>query len=89
MLADTPLIRNLSSPEYARILLKGKDSLASRFAEIDIQQVRQEEKNERRWRKYPKRMCRLFKVPDLPSENDEDGGELSIFLGNPNANCFH
>jgi hypothetical protein len=67
MLADTPLVRNLSSPEYVSILLKGKDSLASRFAEIDIQQVRQEEKqNERRWRKYPKRMCRLFKIPDLP-----------------------
>ena len=67
MLADTPLVRNLSSPEYVSILLKGKDGLASRFAEIDIQQVRQEEKqNERRWRKYPKRMCRLFKIPDLP-----------------------
>ncbi len=67
MLADTPLVRNLSNPEYVSILLKGKESLADRFAEIDIQQVRQEEKeNERRWRKYPKQMCRLFKVPDLP-----------------------
>ncbi len=69
MLADTPLVRNLSNPEYVRILLKGKDTLADRFAEIDIQQVRQEEKqNERRWRKYPKRMCRLFKVPHLPQK---------------------
>jgi hypothetical protein len=69
MLADTPLVRNLSSPEYVRILLKGKDTLADRFSEIDIQQVRQEEKqNERRWRKYPKRMCRLFKVPHLPQK---------------------
>ena len=69
MLADTPLVRNLSNPEYVRILLKGKDTLADRFAEIDIQQVRQEEKqNERRWRKYPKRMCRLFKIPHLPQK---------------------
>ena len=69
MLADTPLVRNLSNPEYVRILLKGKDTLANRFAEIDIQQVRQEEKqNERRWRKYPKRMCRLFKIPHLPQK---------------------
>lgn len=69
MLADTPLVRNLSNPEYVHILLKGKDTLADRFAEIDIQQVRQEEKqNERRWRKYPKRMCRLFKVPHLPQK---------------------
>jgi len=44
MLADTPLVRNLSNPEYVHILLKGKDTLADRFAEIDIQQVRQEEK---------------------------------------------
>lgn len=67
MLADTPLVRNLSNREYVGILLKGKDNLAERFAEIDIQQVRQEEKeNERRWRKYPKRMCKLFKIPDLP-----------------------
>jgi len=75
MLADTPLVRNLTNPEYVGILLKGKDSLAERFAEIDIQQVRQEEKqNERRWRKYPKRMCRLFKIPDLPQKMMKTAG---------------
>jgi len=69
MLADTPLVRNLSNQDYLRILLKGKMTLAERFAEIDIQQVRKEEKeNERRWRKYPKRMCKLFKIPHLPQK---------------------
>jgi hypothetical protein len=69
MLADTPLVRNLSNSDYVRILLKGKKTLASRFAEIDILQVRKEEKeNERRWRKYPKRMCKLFKIPHLPQK---------------------
>jgi len=69
MLADTPLVRNLSNPEYVRILLKGKVTLADRFTEIDIQLVRQQEKqNELRWRKYPKRMCRLFKIPHLPQK---------------------
>lgn len=69
MLADTPLVRNLSNLDYLRILLKGKETLAERFAEIDIQQVRKEEKeNERRWRKYPKRMCKLFKIPHLPKK---------------------
>ena len=69
MLADTPMVRNLSNPAYVRILLKGKDTLASRFAEIDILQIQKEEKeNERRWRKYPKRMCRLFKIPHLPQK---------------------
>ncbi len=44
MLADTPLVRNLSNPDYMAILLKGKKDLASRFADIDIQQVRKKEK---------------------------------------------
>jgi hypothetical protein len=69
MLADTPLVRNLSNPEYMSILLKEKKDLASRFADIDIQQVRQEEKDqEKRWRKYPKGMNRLFKIPHLPQK---------------------
>jgi len=69
MLADTPLVRNLSNPEYMIILLQGKKDLASRFADIDIKQVRQEEKeNENLERKYPKRMCRLFKIPHLPQK---------------------
>jgi len=67
MLADTPLVRNLNNPEYMKILLNGKDSLAARFADIDIQQVRQEEQqNYNRFRKYPKNMRRLFRVPHLP-----------------------
>jgi len=69
MLADTPLVRNLSNPDYLKILLKGKETLVERFAEIDIQQVHKEEKeNEKRWRKYPKRMNKLFKIPHLPQK---------------------
>ncbi len=67
MLADTPLVRNLDNPDYMTILLKGKDSLAARFADIDIQQVRRDEQeNSNRFRKYPKNMRRLFRVPHLP-----------------------
>ena len=67
MLADTPLVRNLSNPDYMAILLKGKEDLASRFADIDIQQVcKKEKENDKRLRKYPKRMNRLFKIPHLP-----------------------
>ncbi len=67
MLADTPLVRNLSNPDYMNILLKGKKDLAGRFADIDIQQVRKKEmENENLSRKYPKRMSKLFKVPHLP-----------------------
>ena len=67
MLADTPLVRNLDNTDYMAILLKGKESLAERFADIDIEQVRQEEQdNNNRFRKYPKNMRRLFRVPHLP-----------------------
>ncbi len=67
MLADTLLVRNLSNPDYMEILLKGKRNLAERFADIDIQQVRIEEKeNEQRFRRYPKRMSKLFGIPHLP-----------------------
>jgi hypothetical protein len=67
MLADTLLVRNLENPEYMTILLKGKKDLASRFADIDIQQVRKKEKeNEKRWKKYPKGMNKIVKVPHLP-----------------------
>jgi hypothetical protein len=67
MLADTPLVRNLDNPDYMRILLNGKATLAARFADIDIQQVReQEQANNNRFRKYPKNMRRLFRVPHLP-----------------------
>ena len=67
MLADTQLVRNLSNSDYMEILLKGKRNLAERFADIDIQQVRIEEKeNEQRFQSYPKRMSKLFRIPHLP-----------------------
>lgn len=69
MLADTPLVRNLTNPEYMKILLKGKKDLVQRFAEIDSKQVQAAEKeNQARWQKYPKRMARLFKIQHLPQK---------------------
>jgi hypothetical protein len=35
MLADTPLVKNLSNPEYMEILLDGKPDLESLFADLD------------------------------------------------------
>ena len=69
MLADTPLVRNLSNPDYMTTLLKGKKDLATRFADIDIQQVLEKEKeNANKLRKYPKRMDKVFKIPHLPQK---------------------
>jgi len=67
MLAQTPLIKNLENPQYMEIVLNAKASVAERFAEIDIVQVRRafaEAQNVTQ--KYPKRMAEVFKIPHLP-----------------------
>jgi len=67
MLAQTPLVKNLENPAYMEILLNGKADLAERFAEIDIVQVRKAfEQAQRGTQKYPKRMAKVFKIPNLP-----------------------
>ena len=43
ILADTPLVRISTIPDYLRILLQGKLTLAERFADIEYPQVRQHE----------------------------------------------
>jgi len=42
MLADTPLVKNLTNPHYIDLLLDDKSTLQERFAEIDITIVRKE-----------------------------------------------
>ena len=67
MLAQTPLVKNLENPPYMEILLNGKADLADRFAEIDIIQVRKAVGVDKRvTQKYPKRMAKVFKIPNLP-----------------------
>ena len=67
MLTQTPLVKNLENPSYMKIILKGKSTLAERFADVDIDHVRKvfaEEKEETE--KYPKRMGKVFKIAHLP-----------------------
>lgn len=67
MLAQTPLIKNLDNPPYMEIILNGKTTLAERFAEIDIVQVRKLFAEEQKvTQKYPKRMAEVFKITHLP-----------------------
>ena len=69
MLADTPLVKNLTNTDYMKILLQGKPSLEERFADIDIEQVRLKLKEEaEQLRKYPRGMREIFKIPDLPEK---------------------
>jgi len=42
ILAETPLVQNLKSDEYMKIILNGCSSLEERFAQIDAVQVQQE-----------------------------------------------
>ena len=47
ILSDTPLVKNLSHPDYLKLILNGKSTLAERFSEIDIEQVRRELKEKK------------------------------------------
>jgi hypothetical protein len=40
MFAQTPLVKNLENPQYRKIILSGKATLAEHFSEIDVIQVR-------------------------------------------------
>ena len=67
MLAQTPLVKNLNNPQYMDIILNGKATLAERFADIDIVQVRKLFAEEQKvTQKYPKRMAEVFKITHLP-----------------------
>ena len=49
------------------IILNGKATLAERFAEIDIDQVRKVFAEEKKvTKKYPKRMAEVFKITHFP-----------------------
>ena len=67
MLANTPLVKNLENPEYLKIILNGKTSLAKRFAEIDAKIVREElKKSQESLERIPAKIKALIKKPDLP-----------------------
>jgi hypothetical protein len=67
MLADTPLVKNLSNPQYLKIILNGHDTLEERFAEIDEKLVRQEMKKSEGLQAISARMKKVLRKPNLPS----------------------
>jgi hypothetical protein len=67
MLADTPLVKNLSNPEYVKIILNGHDTLEERFAEIDEKLVRQEMKKSEDHQGLSTRMKKVLRKPNWPS----------------------
>ena len=80
MLAQTPLVKNLDNPRYMEIILNGKASLAERFADIDVVQVRKVfAEAQKVTQKYPKRMAEVFKIPDLPQRLVETPPKKAAF----------
>ena len=69
MLAETPLVKNLQNPDYMKILLTEKTSLAEVFAEIEIDTLREEfRKAMLRPDKIPLKIKRLIAMPDYPEK---------------------
>ena len=67
MLADTPLVKNLSNPEYVKVILNGHNTIEDRFAEIDEKLVRQEMKKSEGHQGIPVRMKKVLRKTNLPS----------------------
>ena len=69
MLAETPLVKNLQNPDYMKILLKEKTSLAEVFAEIEIDTLREEfRKAQLSPEKIPLKIKRLIAMSDYPEK---------------------
>ena len=67
MLADTPLVKNLSNPEYVRIILNGHNTLEDRFAEIDEKLVRKEMKKNEGYQNIPLKVKKVLRKPMFSS----------------------
>ena len=63
MLADTPLVKNLSNPEYMDMLLDGKANLEELFSESDRIQT---EKNEKLFTKNDRILPGFRAIINLP-----------------------
>lgn len=67
MLSDTPLVKNLSNPEYVEIILNGHNTLEERFAEIDQKLVREQMKKERDAGHISPKMKKVLRKPNFAS----------------------
>jgi hypothetical protein len=68
MLADTPLVKNLSNPAYLDILLDGKSSLEELFAEIEINGDNRELNTATNTENILPGFQMLAKLPNLPTQ---------------------
>ena len=66
MLADTPLVKNLSNPHYMQILLDGRPSLEALFADLDITAAADDLEPSAETNRILPGFKALTKMPDLP-----------------------
>ena len=63
------MVKNLNNPEYLKIILSGKSSLATRFAEIDSERIRSAMKNcQIQEEKLSAAVKKLIKIQELPQQ---------------------
>ncbi|MFY9944182.1 MAG: hypothetical protein WAK57_18565 [Desulfobacterales bacterium] len=66
MLADTPLVKNLSNPDYMQVLLDGRPNLEALFADLDITVASRELVPAAENDRILPGFRTLVKMPDLP-----------------------
>jgi hypothetical protein len=68
MLADTPLVKNLSNPAYMDILLDGKSSLEELFSEIEMSGEKYDTKSATDTERFLPGFRALTNLPSLPEQ---------------------
>ena len=63
MVAETPMMKNLKSPEYMKIILNGQLTLAARFAELDKERARKKTEQSQREKALPPGIKKIIKIP--------------------------
>jgi hypothetical protein len=68
MIADTTLVKNLENSQYMEILLKDKNNLVELFAEIDVQLVRMELKENQSEQIMPLHLKKALRKSNFPTQ---------------------
>lgn len=67
MVGETPMMKNIESPEYMEIILNGQPTLAARFAQLDNKRVQERLAREGLWntRKLPPGLMSIIRDPNF------------------------
>ena len=67
MISETPMMKNLETPEYMKIILNGQPTLAARFAELDSKRIQERIAKEGSWKnvKLPTGLKKIMRDPNF------------------------